>query len=79
MDRAFDHTGEDSSGATFKLTTENLPKVEAAGPVIAAFTPHKDGKFGLTVAEFEVKLTSSCSCPAWASSLLFYGLCFPYP
>jgi hypothetical protein len=47
-DRAFDHGREDSSGATFTI--------QSGGGVIAAFTPHKDGKFGVTIAEYEVNL-----------------------
>jgi hypothetical protein len=47
-DRAFDRGREDSSGATFSL--------QSAEPVIAAFTPHKDGKFGVTVAEYDVSI-----------------------
>lgn len=45
--RAFDHAGEDSTGATFRL-------VNGLKPEIAAFTPHKDGKLGVTVAEYTV-------------------------
>jgi hypothetical protein len=45
-DRPFDRAGEDSSGATFT--------VRAGEPIIAAFTPHKDGKFGVTVAEYDI-------------------------
>ena len=54
-DRLFDKPGEDSSGATFAITAENVPKIEPAVPVIAAFTPFKDGKRGVTVAEYQVK------------------------
>jgi hypothetical protein len=43
--RPFDHAEEDSTGATFKKTSDG---------VIAAFTPHNDGKFGITVAEYEI-------------------------
>jgi hypothetical protein len=53
-DRPFDHPGEDSTGATFKTTVENLPESFAPVPAIAAFTPHKDGNFGITIAEFEI-------------------------
>jgi hypothetical protein len=53
-DRAFDHPGEDSTGATFKPTVENLPESFAPVPAIAAFTPHKDGKLGVTIAEFAI-------------------------
>ena len=54
-DRPFDKPGEDSSGATFAMATENLPKLGHGTPVIIAFTPYKDGKRGLTVAEYQVK------------------------
>jgi hypothetical protein len=44
-DRLFDKADEDSTGATFKLA-------ETSTPTIAAFTPHQDGRFGVTVAEY---------------------------
>ena len=45
-DRPFDRVRDDSSGATFAVPSND--------GIIAAFTPHKDGKFGVTVAEYEV-------------------------
>ena len=47
--RPFDHAHEDSTGATFVRMKEDAAAIEA-------FTPHKDGKFGVTVAEYRVKL-----------------------
>jgi len=46
-DRAFDKIDEDSTGATFKLA-------DSSAGTIAAFTPHQDGRFGVTVAEYRV-------------------------
>jgi len=59
-DRPFDAEGADSSGATFQqVTAESGGKLalpSPAMPTIAAFTPHRDKKFGVTVAEYNVKL-----------------------
>ena len=44
-----------STGATFKLTTANLPDSKLQVPVIAAFTPHKEGRFGVTIAEYQLR------------------------
>ncbi len=54
-DRPFDRHGDDTTGATFKLTSGNLPEAITAAPAIAAFTPHKDGRFGITIAEYEIR------------------------
>lgn len=55
-ERAFDHPGEDSSGATFELVprAERGQLPEPFKPAIAAFTPHRDGKAGITIAEFDL-------------------------
>jgi hypothetical protein len=45
-ERPFDQADEDSTGAKFQATPDG---------VILAFTPHKDGKFGVTIAEFEIR------------------------
>jgi len=50
--RGFDQAGEDSTGATFKLVPARISNEQ----IIGAFTPHKDGHFGLTVAEYQVPL-----------------------
>ena len=50
--RPFDHPEEDSSGATFKKTPDGA---------IAAFTPHRDGKFGITIAEYEISVARTTS------------------
>jgi hypothetical protein len=54
--RAFDRPGSDSTGATFTHTTEQLPKGDPSVLAIAAFTPHKDGKFGITSAEYAIRI-----------------------
>lgn len=48
-DRAFDKGAEDSTGATFN---------PVAGPAIAAFTPHRDGQFGIAIGEYEISLSA---------------------
>ena len=54
--RPFDRPGEDSTGATFKLVSDGqrgqLP--EPFKPAIAAFTPYRDGKSGVTIAQFDL-------------------------
>jgi hypothetical protein len=55
-ERPFDAEAEDSTGATFRVTTQdayrgvNTPAPKR--PAIAAFSPHKNGLFGITIAEF---------------------------
>lgn len=55
-DRAFDKGPEDSTGATFNPAE--------AGHAIAAFTPHRDGHFGLCVGEYEIALAAGQTQPA---------------
>ncbi len=54
--RAFDQPDGDSTGATFNITSGQLHKGDPSVPTIAAYTPHKDGKFGITVAEYAIQL-----------------------
>ncbi len=62
-DRRFDRPGEDSSGASwYRVDGSGNPPVAAAAvktpdppiPCVAAFTPHRKGLSGLTIAEYEV-------------------------
>lgn len=58
-EKAFDASGEDSTGATFKRLpdAQTQPAVpEPRKTCVAAFTPHKDNQFGVTIAEFDVKI-----------------------
>ncbi|MGC8639150.1 MAG: glycoside hydrolase family 20 zincin-like fold domain-containing protein [Isosphaeraceae bacterium] len=59
MRRAFDGRGEDSTGATFKPAGPGGGAPEPVRPAIMAFAPHRDGKSGVTVAEFNLCVTSS--------------------
>jgi len=58
-ERPFDQEFQDSTGATFKATAEgsqdgaNAPSPKQ--PAIAAFSPHKNGLFGITIAEFMLR------------------------
>jgi len=65
-DRPFDHAGEDSTGATWRVVVRGSPD-PANGtikppdppiPCIAAFTPHRRGLSGVAIAEYEVQLAS---------------------
>jgi hypothetical protein len=38
-----------------KTALDPLPPPSPAAPVIAAFTPHRDGKFGVTIGEFDIE------------------------
>jgi hypothetical protein len=49
-DRAFDKGAEDSTGATFKVAMDCA--------AIAAFTPHQDGQFGLSIGEYDIDLSA---------------------
>jgi len=57
-ERPFDQEFQDSTGATFKATAQggydgtNAPSPKQ--PTIAAFSPYKNGLFGITIAEFNV-------------------------
>ena len=53
--RAFDGGGEDSTGATFKAAGSGAGVPEPMQPAIAAFAPHRKGKSGVTVAEFDLR------------------------
>jgi hypothetical protein len=52
--RVFDGQGEDSSGATFKRAGPGTESPQPSQPAIAAFAPHRDGRSGVTIAEFAV-------------------------
>jgi hypothetical protein len=52
--RAFDGKGEDSTGATFQLAGAGTGPPEPARPAVAAFTPRRDGKSGVVIAEYEI-------------------------
>ncbi len=58
-ERPFDNKFEDSTGATFRATAEGsyagtgAPKPKQ--PAVAAFSPYKNGLFGVTIAEFNLK------------------------
>jgi hypothetical protein len=63
-DRPFDQPGEDSSGATWHTLDDSSDPIIASHviqppdpsiPCIAAFTPHRKGQSGLTIAEYSVK------------------------
>jgi hypothetical protein len=64
-ERPFDKPGEDSTGATFRLTAEKLPPSNSPAPAIAAFIPHKDGRFGITIAQYEIH------CPPYSAAPSF--------
>jgi hypothetical protein len=53
-ERVFDGKGRDSTGATFKAAAPGSAMPEPAHPAIAAFTPHGNGKSGVTVGEFVI-------------------------
>jgi hypothetical protein len=59
MCRAFDGRGEDSTGATFELAGPGGGAPEPVRPTIKAFAPHRNGKSGVTVAEFSLCVTAS--------------------
>jgi hypothetical protein len=53
-DRPFDGKGLDSTGATFAVGVADAAGAAPKMPSIAAFTPHINGKFGVTIAEYDV-------------------------
>jgi hypothetical protein len=57
--REFDHKEEDSTGATFKPAGFGGGAPEPAKRAIAAFAPHRNGKSGLTIAEFNIRVGAS--------------------
>jgi hypothetical protein len=57
--RALDDRGKDSTGATFELLGPGNGAPEPVRPAIAAFAPHRNGKSGVTIAEFELCVTPS--------------------
>jgi hypothetical protein len=52
--RAFDRKGEDSTGATFRPAGAGLGAPEPPRPAVAAFTPRRDGKSGVVIAQYEI-------------------------
>ncbi len=54
--RRFDKPGDDSTGATFRLVSdvERGQVPSPFKPAIAAFTPHRGGKAGITIAQFDL-------------------------
>jgi hypothetical protein len=66
-ERRFDRPGEDSSGASWYRVNEPghppaaVPLPTPAIPSIAAFTPHRNGLSGLTIAEYEVDVGTRAS------------------
>ncbi len=52
-ERPFDGAGEDATGATFRRA-DAAGTPEPVGPAIAAFTPHRNGAFGVTIAGFRI-------------------------
>jgi hypothetical protein len=52
--REFDGKGEDSTGATFRPAGSGAEIPEPRQPAITVFTPHKGGKSGVTIAEFQI-------------------------
>jgi hypothetical protein len=52
--RAFDRKGEDSTGATFKRAGADAGAPEPVRPAVAAFTPRRDGKSGVVIAEYDI-------------------------
>ena len=58
-EREFDGKGLDSSGATFISASSDsiggkVTCPDPAEPSIVAFTPSRDGKRGVTIAEYEI-------------------------
>ncbi len=51
--RAFDGVGEDSTGATFQPAAQGSGMPAPVQPAIAAFPPRRDGKSGVTIAEYQ--------------------------
>jgi hypothetical protein len=60
QERAFDGKGTDSTGAIFHAAgPDDVDKAQPPDPkmpVIKAYTPHKDGKLGLTIGQFETEI-----------------------
>jgi hypothetical protein len=57
--RPFDGRGKDSTGATYELAGPGNGAPEPVRPAIAAFAPHRNGKSGVTVADFDLCVTAS--------------------
>jgi hypothetical protein len=51
--RAFDGKGEDSTGATFELASSGTEIPEPVRPALRAFAPHRKGRSGITIAEYQ--------------------------
>jgi hypothetical protein len=59
LSRAFDSRGQDSTGATFERAEPGSGTPMPDLPAIAAFAPHRNGKSGVTVGEFNLNVTAS--------------------
>jgi hypothetical protein len=57
--RAFDSRGQDSTGATLKRADPGSGAPMPGLPAIAAFAPHRNGKSGVTIGEFNLNVTAS--------------------